>query len=157
VLFDMLGAALVNPAIDMFLVWNTRWILNGERPELWDIFDPRNEFTTIGRPMAIWGKYALDLMVRAEGQGSVRAYASRSADGRKLAVFLINRGLAPAEAGVEVAGLAAGGVASRWVFSGAGPEDLSPSWSVVGQVAAEDGVLKAGLPAVSVTVLELDS
>jgi len=157
VLFDMLGSALLNPALDAFMVWNTRWINNGERPELWDTIDPNNEITAIGRPIAIWGKHALDLMVTAEGSGPVRAYATKSADGKKLTVFLINRGMVPAEAGVEIAGFTSAGPATRWVFHGSGPDDLKPAWERSGEVALEGGPARSDLPGVSVTVLVFGS
>lgn len=155
VLFDIIGSYLEHPMVDLLCVWNTRWLHNDKRQELWDALGPQNQLWPTGRVTAIWGEFARDNVVRAEGTLRVRAFASHSPATGELSVFLINKPRKATSVKVTLNGYATEASGERWAFTGTGPGDLEPTWGEVGTLAAQGGEIALDLPPVSLTVIAL--
>ena len=159
VTFDTLGRLMALPRLRAALVWTTRWMDDGEaKSSQWYALGPGNEVLPTGRAVALWGQFVQsDRVAVSGGSELVTGYASRSADGRTLTVWVLNRGDVRADA-VRVAFHAPASYrrALVHVFSGTGPDDPAPRWEP-GRTQPVAGGAVSGLscPGLSVTVLSL--
>ncbi len=158
VTFLSLGAMIAEPRIDAAMVWTTRWMKDEDATtSQWYALAGDNLPLPTGRALGLWGAHLHDRLVAVEGGSPlVAGFASASSDGRRLTVWIVNKGLEPV-AGVRV-GLrrkAAFRSVSVSRYAGDGPDDAAPRLSsVLDAPPLTDGVI-AGLacPGVSITVL----
>lgn len=152
-LFNMVGQYLAEPALDSALMWNTRWIKNGEQPPaVHDALAPDNSLYPSGMVLAIWSKFLGSEMLRVEDGTLLKVFATHTPETGALNILLINKGLSAHDLTVQVKhyGKVEG---DRWQYAGDGPNDTQPVWENVGAVALADGRLALTLPPVSLTVL----
>jgi alpha-L-arabinofuranosidase len=154
VLFEMIGAHLLHPQVDMAQVWNTRWI-NATTPDLWNTLDAQNAPLATGRAVAIWGQFLQTQMVQTTNTAMVRAFASYNPANGHLSVFLINKDTSARRATVSLQRYTPVVAGEQWRLSGNGADDMAPRWGKVGGVAASGNQLAVSLDPVSVTVLDL--
>jgi hypothetical protein len=89
--------------------------------------DPHNGLTPAGEALKSWARYALPLLLSVEGgDSSIDAFASKSADGKRLTVWLLNRAYTPREIRMPHAGF---NVSRAFRFSGVSPADIAPKWT----------------------------
>lgn len=158
VLFEMIGAHLLHPKVDMLNVWNTRWNHNrDEMPEeLWDALDSNNEPNPTGHAIAAWGRHILDTMVGAESAGGLRIFASTSADRRRLSVFALNKTKSRVEARIELGNYAAGkGI--HHAYAGKDPDDAAPAWLKPAPARISGPGLDVSLEPLSINVMTLET
>ena len=160
VTFDTLGRVVSQPRVRSVMVWTSRWVNDGEaKGSQWYAFGPANELLPTGRAIALWGQFLQsDLIAVSGGIGAISAYASRSPDGRRVSVWILNRGYQPIN-DVHVAIHARQTQyqqAAAYRLSGTGPDDPAPTWGRVGTLAVTgNAVAPLSCPALSVTVLTL--
>ena len=162
VTFDTLGRVLSQPRVRSIMVWTTRWVNDGEaKDSQWYALGPSNELRPTGRAVALWGQFLQpDLIAVSGGSGAVSAYAARSPDGRKVTVWVLNRGYAPVNGLRVVVHAASTHYRSTAIYrlSGTGPEDSEPTWGRVGSAAVVgNSVAPLSCPGLSVTVLTVFS
>jgi hypothetical protein len=149
VTFESFGRMLREPRLAAALLWNTRWVDDGQAHD--DIFyalDDRNGLTASGQAVALWGRHLHAELLAVDGApGQVRAHASASPDRTRWTVWLVNRGLTSATVRLDRHGLA--GAARGWRLAGEGVDDVRPRLTELG--AVNDDVFD--LPPLSVTVL----
>ncbi len=160
VTFDTLGRVMAQPRVLNAMVWTTRWMKDTEaKASQWYALGAKNELMATGYALALWGKFVqADLVAVSGGSPTLTAYASRSADGRALRVWVLNRALEPANA-VQLQIRSAVPYASRATvhrLSGTGPDDAAPRWETPGSLrVTANAVAPFSCPPVSVTVLSL--
>ena len=155
VLADMVGSAHLLPMVDMFCLWNTRWINDGRRGSLWDALDPDNGLAPTGQVMAAWGNNLLDDMVEAAASGPVCAYASASASRSRFSIFLVNKGASTVAASVTFGEMKAGVRGTVRALTGTGPDDMAPRWLPPAPALSASGRLVVELPPFSFSVASL--
>jgi alpha-N-arabinofuranosidase len=154
VLFEMVGAYLQHPQVDMAQVWNTRWI-DSSGTDLWNTLDANNGLRASGKAMAIWGQFMRPSMVQASNTAMIRSFASLDPGNGQLSVFLINKDTSARSTTVVLSnypGAANGGV---WRLRGTGSEDLAPSWGKTDDIVVSGGTATLTLDPVSITVITL--
>jgi hypothetical protein len=156
-LFDIFGAHLSSPKVAFTQLWNTRWSGNETvtTAQLWDALDKHNELQATGRATAIWGQFLKEKMVSSSSTAKVRSYSTYSPSTGKLTVFLINKDTVARQSSVTIRGSGAFFSTDTWVFSGQGPDDLSPTWAHPGPSWNAGNLVPVTLAPVSVTVLDL--
>ena len=159
VTFDTLGRVMAQPRVLTAMVWTSRWMNDAEaRDSQWYALGPDNELLPTGRAIALWGQFAEKDMIAVDGAaGPITAYASRSEDGKRLTVWVLNRGTDRADdVQVRVRSPRVYRRAGLHRLSGTGPDDSGPRWEAVGGVAVSGNVVHGlSCPGVSVTVLTL--
>jgi len=157
--FDTLGRLMARPRILSAMVWTTRWMNDGEaKKSQWYALGPANETLPTGRAVALWGQFVQGEMLAVSGGAhGVSGYASRSPDGRTLTVWILNRGLTPAnDISVALHSPLSYGRALVSQLSGTGPDDPNPRWRPLRtRIPSGDSVSGLSCPGVSVTVLVL--
>lgn len=154
VTFESFGRFLREPRITAALLWNTRWVDEGKAyADIFYALDDDNTLTASGWAVALWGRHLhANLLDVASTTGAVRAHASISADGSAWTLWLVNRGLEPANQ-IHVRGLG-GTQASRYHLHGTSPDDVAPVISAPVPVTLQaDGFGPFDLPALSITVV----
>jgi len=156
VLFEMLGAHLLHPRVDMLCVWNTRWTSNrkSKPKELWDALDENNELNPTGHALAAWGQNLEDLMVIAKGTVTVRSFASASADGKRLSLFVLNKAKTRVQAEIEIKNFAGVGGLHR-AYTGKDPDDPKPAWIEPSVTGLAGSNLHIALEPLSINVITL--
>jgi len=160
VAFDTLGQLIQQPKVTAAMLWNTRWMEDTDASKsLFYGLGPANEFTPTGRAVAIWGNFAEDLMVAATSdRKSLQPYVTRSTDGERLTLFLINKSVQPVEkVSIMLPGDHAYRVMRAHRFEGSGSGDLHPEWteSVKGVEVQSDRISLPNVSGPSVTVVFL--
>ena len=158
VTFETLGRLMAQPRILTAMVWTTRWINDAEaKTSQWYALGPDNEILPTGRAIALWGRFVhADLLAVSGGTDLVTGYASRSADGRALTVWIVNRGLAALSVALALPPSSHSRTATLWRLSGTGPDDPSPRWGRMGTAPVKNGTISPlPCPGVSVTVVTL--
>ena len=159
VTFDTVGQLMALPHVRAAMVWTSRWMNDAEaKGSQWYALGPDNEILPTGRAIALWGQFIQADTVAVEGaSGPVSAYASRSADGRRVTVWVLNRGHAPVDGvNVVVRSPARFRRAEFYQLTGAGPDDADPHWGPVGTAAiSANTVGLPSCPGISVTVISL--
>ncbi len=154
VVFDMIGVALADPAVETADLWSTRWMENAVKPELWDAIDPRNALLPTGEALAVWTRNMGDRIVAATGSDKVACHAAYDGTKRELVVFLINKD-AQRTVTAKLSGGRFGDKANALIWSGTGPDDEAPRFSWGQTVAVRDGQAALALPPVSLTILRI--
>lgn len=154
--FETFARMLGEPRIAGALLWNTRWMDDGEAPtDQFYALDARNRLLPSGMAVALWGRHLHADLVAVDGAaGHLRAYASASADGSAWTAWLVNRGTS-AVVGVRLrlGALAAGTVEAR-CFHGTAPDDADPHLGPSAPVPAGDGIVgPVECPPLSITVI----
>jgi len=159
VTFDTLGLLLQKERVLSAMVWTTRWMDDAEAwDRQWYALGPNNEILPTGRAVALWGQFLQRQVIAVDGGNDlVSAYASRSADGTTLTVWIINRGYARSD-GLSLA--ITSPVRYRQAvlhrLSGTGPDDVNPRWKRLRVFRVTgNAVRRLSCPGISVTVLSL--
>ncbi len=157
VTFDTLGQLLADPGVPAALLWGTRWMRDSEaRRDQFYALDSRNQLLPSGRALALWGRFLQrDLLAVRGGTRHLSARASASADRRRLAVWLLNRGPRPVSTLVQLPSAPGWRVVDGGILHGRGPDDSSPVWSSVEPGGLRGDQLRVDLPPFSVTVVQL--
>ena len=153
--FQQAGEALSDPRIHLALHWTTQW----SNPPWTSATDDRSEFNSVrqdgslaanGLAIAAWGDNLQDEFVGASSSApQVRAWATRTRDGRQLNVFLLNKDFAAYP--LQLSGLTTNRPPrERFELTGRGIYDQRPTW----HAASVDGPIV--LPPTSVTLLKFD-
>ena len=150
VTFGILCQMLEMPEAAYGMVWNTRWMdQEEEHARIWYGLDRDNRLLPSAMPLKILGMFLGNEMVACEAPDACLAFASKSADGSRLAAFVIAKDeQAEMKASLSVRG---GGyrLAERYEYSGQGAGDLSPAL----QQRETGGADALGFPPVSLTTL----
>ncbi len=159
VTFDTLGRMMAQPRVLTAMVWTSRWMDDGEaKNSQWYALGPQNEILPTGRAIALWGQFVQKEMISVTGgSDQISGYASRSQDGKSLAVWILNRGLTPVD-NVQITLKSTRPAAKAEVYrlSGTGPDDANPTWGKVNTSAVKGDRLESlSCPAASVTVVFL--
>ncbi|MBD3241319.1 MAG: hypothetical protein GF331_12085 [Chitinivibrionales bacterium] len=129
-------------------------VTEGAPPLVNDALTRTGAFNATGRALAIWGQFMASKLVSVSGlTTAIRAFATASATGDTLNVFILNKALSQQQVYLTINGYTGGTVARRWVFSGDGPGDMAPSWTESSTASLSDGSVSLSVPAVSVSVL----
>jgi alpha-L-arabinofuranosidase len=156
VAFDIFGTLLVNGAVDMAQLWNTRWVTHApDTPSLWDAVDDLNQLQPTGKALAIWSQFLNEQMVVVQEPELMRTFASYSPELGRLSVFLINKAERGTQVSVRLRGYRPARSARVWQWSGAGPDDRQPVWSGPVRAPVTRDEVEVSLPADSLTVVEL--
>ena len=160
VTFDTLGQAMEQKRAVCAMVWTTRWMDDTEAlKSQWYALGPANNLLPTGRAVAMWGQFLQSDLVTTSGATQlVTAYASRSNDGKRTSIWIINRDMtAPAVVNAVVANQPRQyHQATRYEFSGSGVDDPSPAWRLLGRVNTKgDQIAALTIPPLSVTILTL--
>ena len=159
VTFDTLGRVMEQNRVLSAMVWTTRWMNDAEAwTSQWYALGPANEILPTGRAIALWGQFIQSEMVAVMGdQGTLTAYASRSEDGQKMSIWLLNRGYQPAKnVRVLVKSPTQYHEGVLYRLSGTDPDDANPNWGPIGRATLTTNTVDALLcPPVSVTVISL--
>ncbi|MCX5685278.1 MAG: hypothetical protein NT049_16590, partial [Planctomycetota bacterium] len=159
VTFETFGRLMQEPRIASTMLWTTRWMNDADATtSQWYGLGPANEIKPAGRAVAMWGQFVREKLIAVDGGTPlVGAYASRSADGRQLTVWVVNRGLGhTGEVKVAVRSPATFRTATLYRFSGQGPDDTNPQWKTLDPETVTDNAFSVRwCPAVSVTVITL--
>ena len=156
VVFDLFGTFLESGPIDMAQLWNTRWVTHPpDTPSLWDAVDDTNQLQPTGTALAIWSRFLNDTMVRITEPARMRTFASYSADGGRLSVFLINKDVSSRDAALIAKGPFHAHSARTSTWRGEGPDDLRPIWSGPESLPVQGSQARISLPPDSLTVIEL--
>jgi len=154
VLFEMLGAHLLHPRVNMAQVWNTRWI-NTATPDLWNSLDQQNNRLATGQAVAIWGQFLQMQMVQSTNTAMIRSFASYNSSNRQLSIFLINKDTTARRTTVSLQQYASGATGSQWSLRGKSANDKAPLWGKVQDIASSRNALTVNLDPVSISVLTL--
>ena len=160
VTFDTLGKLMLQPRILSSMVWTTRWMDDKEAAQtIWYSLDANNQILPTGRAIGLWGQFMQRRRIAVSGGTPlVSAYAARSSDGKKMTVWVLNRGKEKAEdleikinSGVRYQKTAVS------VFTGNDANDPNPMLKQAGTLPLDGDQLK-GLtcPGLSVTVLTFE-
>jgi len=156
VVVDMIGQLLEFERVDIGMFWNTRWMDDGTPNSLWYALDPMNQIRPTGRAVAIWGQYLLDNLVNIERLDRVVTWATANDDRSKLNILVVNKDDIDHPVSINLnSSKFKHGTFYEW--SGNGPEDTDPTWGVKYREEITGPYLNLTLPAVSVTVVELES
>lgn len=159
VAFETFGRVMREPRVLADMLWTTRWMNDNEAlKSQWYALGKANEILPIGRAVALWGQFLQEKLIGVEGgTDMVSAYASRSADGKRLSIWVVNRGYEKADAvKLAVRSPVKFRKAEIHQFSGTGPNDSSPVWQQLPAAEVKRNSVKAPLcPGVSITVLSL--
>jgi len=116
-------------------------------------FAPDNAILPQGRAMEIMGRFIQNRMVQVKcPKGPIRCWASASKASSRLAVWLVNRTISPRKISLKLSAPAAAGSLSTWSLAGKSPHDTAPKWGAGEKVAVRNGVAKATLAPLSITV-----
>lgn len=87
--FEHLGYVLAAPRVEYVHFWATHWT---DDTTYWSALRMDNTLAPMGWGVKLWNDHLLDRLWKADlHSASVRCYASASADGRRLTLFLVNR------------------------------------------------------------------
>lgn len=147
----IIGQLLELPEVAYGMIWTTRWMDQHEaQRSIWYGLDGDNRLLPSAQPLMLLSRFLKDEMIACEAPQGFSAFASRSADGQALSLFVVNRQLESLPMPpITVAG---GGYALQdsFLYSGSGPDDLQPELRQLGpQLEVPDMA-----PAVSITILE---
>ncbi len=152
--FQMAGEALAHPRVRLASYWCSQWMWPPWQPKIepdsvYNALRQDGSPTATGLAVAAWGNHLLDAFVQVSAPAPLlRTWASRSADGKRLHVFLLNKDRNSHRVTLHGGG-APWKATGAWRLAGEGPRDLHPRWE---QVAADVSLL---LPADSATVVHL--
>jgi alpha-N-arabinofuranosidase len=159
VTFDTLGRLLQQERVLAAMVWTTRWMRDAEaRRSQWYALGPNNALLPTGQAVALWGQFLRSKLIAVNGGNDlVSAYASRSADGAALVVWIINRGYNWAgNISLAIKSPVRYRKAVIYRLFGTGPDDTHPRWKRlrVTQISG-NAIQRFSCPGVSVTVILL--
>ncbi len=156
VTFDMAGEFLCNDRVLAAMLWNTRWVEDHKPVTMWYALGRKNEILPAGRPLAIWGEFLKQKMVKTSGPAGVRTYASFDPKRKTLTVFIINRTPAKKEVHIEVNLKGELKTHAVYSFAGKNPQDMHPTWKKLPK-AKWSGVAPdtVRLPPTSITVVDM--
>jgi len=152
--FELAGQILANRDILFGMQWNTRWVDDDQANSLWYALGPMNETKAVGWPLRLWGRFAKDFLVEASALDKLRAYATHSAQGDRLALFLLNKTHVRRQVTVRVRNTLLEGEVKRFAFLGQSPEDTDPVLREDSPVTFTDNELTLELDPLSITILE---
>lgn len=151
--FEHLGYILVAPRVEYLHFWATHWT---DDKTYWSALKMDNTIAPMGWGVKLWNDYLLDNLWKADlHDTTVRCYASSTANGRRLNLFIVNRGLQATECTVSIAGLAPGAkskIHSLWATS---PESDSFTFTEQGAARIFPDNFLVVLNPLSVTVIEV--
>jgi len=155
VVFDMMGQQLSQPGILSVHLWCTRWVNNQPTgpPPVYDALDQFNQYTPVGRAVAIWGQLLGDQLVAVTAPEPIFGYASYTPASRRLAVLLLNKDTVERSLALTLHNYHAGPWAQSWVFTGSGPADTRPTWTQRPDIRVEETPVTATLAPLSVTAV----
>jgi alpha-N-arabinofuranosidase len=155
VLFEMFGTYLTHPKLDHAQLWNTRWIAITDTTDLFNAVDSNQNLLPTGRVLSIWGHFLKQNMIAAGSSDLIRSFASYTPSTAELSVFIINKDMIAHQTDLSLINYHCPCTGARWVLTGTGPQDLSPTWVKQATIALNDNLLVLNLDPVSVTVVTL--
>lgn len=159
VTFSMLGHLAKESRISAAMVWTTRWMVDSDAPTTeYYALGQSNQLMPTGQALKAWGKFArADMVATVCNDTSVDAFASRSADGRSMVVWLLNRGTEARGVRLNIDGPAYGAIAEDR-FSGVATTDRNPRWeSVPAPIPRNNAFTDLPLPGLSISILTFSS
>ena len=151
VTFSILCQMLELPEIAYGMIWNTRWMEQAEEHQrIWYGLDSANRLLPSAMPLSILGQFLLDDMLLCQPPEGCVAFASKSMDGRRLSIFLVNKDEDNALDGTILITGAGYRAAECWQYSGTGAYVLSPKLTRLG---LQEGHQSLRCPPVSLTIL----
>ncbi|MEM9985025.1 MAG: hypothetical protein AAF804_07995 [Bacteroidota bacterium] len=134
--------------------WGNRNTFDGSA----EAFNPLNEWeiTPQGMTVLLFNKFVQHNLIQPVANGTVGCYASSSADGQKLTLFILNKDSVATDVTVNLLNYAGATNNVKWVYSGAGnPYDKRPLLRQIGSAEVNGGVVSTTLAPISLTVVEL--
>ena len=156
VVVDMIGQMLMHERVYIGMFWNTRWMDDATPNSLWYALDPNNEIRPTGRGVAIWGQFLLDNLVSIDRLDRVVTWATASEDQSELNIIIINKDSSDHSVSINLNSTDYT-IGTKYEWSGSGPEDTNPTWEVKDTEEITGPFLNVTLPAISVTVIQLES
>ncbi|MGB3799072.1 MAG: T9SS type A sorting domain-containing protein, partial [Lewinella sp.] len=120
------------------------------------LFTGTNELNASGRALAILAEEVLDGMVATDSDDKVRTFATQSADGELLTVFLLNKATEVSATHLTINGFVDMAIGSRSVFSGPSITGVETTYQNEEAVLIDGNTVEMELPATSLTVLRFD-
>lgn len=154
--FDIAGQLLCNDRVMCAMLWTTRWMEDSRPAEMWYALGERNEVLPAGRPLAIWGTFVKEQMVKVSGPKRSRCFASLDPSTAALSLFIINKDTTHRNVAVLIKEGNPLHTADVYHFAGTGDTDMKPTWSKVATRRLSSNVVKdIVLPGTSITVLDM--
>lgn len=151
VTFSIFCQMLELPQTAYGMLWNTRWMEQAEEHQrIWYGLDSLNRLLPSAMPIAILGQFLHEEMLYCQPPGGYLAFASKTTDGRRLFVFLVNKS---EDRFLEASVLINGGgyrIGELWQYAGTGAQDPSP---VLSRLEQPPGQYPLCCPPVSLTIL----
>jgi alpha-L-arabinofuranosidase len=155
VLFEMFGTYLKHPKLDHAQFWNTRWIAITDATDIFNAVDINQNLLPTGRVLSIWGHFLKQNMIATSSTDMIHSFASYTLSTEELSVFIINKDIGAHKLELSLINYQCPCTEERWVLTGTGPQDLSPTWVKQATVTSIDNRLELNLDPVSVTVVTL--
>ncbi|WP_157976117.1 hypothetical protein [Lewinella sp. IMCC34191] len=155
--FDVMAQLLEDDRVKIAQYWNSRWINpDAGISHTYDLFTGTNELNASGQAVALLANEVLDGMLATESDGRVRTFATGSADGELLTIFLLNKATEASPTTLTVDGFVDLAVGSQSVFSGPSVSGVKTTYRDEETVILENNTILLDLPATSLTVLRFD-
>jgi len=123
-----------------------------------EAFDMNNnwEITPQGMAISIFNNFTKDNLIQPVVNGAVGCYASSSADGKQLTLFVINKNNTETEVNINLSNYSGSTDNVKWIYSGTGdPYDKNPVLRQFDFATVDGNNVHTTLEPVSLTIIEL--
>jgi alpha-N-arabinofuranosidase len=160
VVFQILGDHLEKRRLHNSFYWNTRWI--NESIEIYNGIDFEGNLNATGTAISIWGNFLLDKLISSGETDSIRTFATKSDDQKKLNIFLLNKTYNPQVVDFTISQfldtLAGNTEIKLYEFSGNSIFDVNPSFEqIIKPYSLNGNQISLDLPPTSVTVISIEA
>ena len=151
---DIFGQLAGDGRVRFTQFWNTRWvkedtgISNGE-----DFLTAQNELNASGRLLTHLADELLDKMVKTTSSGMVRTFATRSADGQYLTVFVLNKSRNAGAVRLNLENFTPADTVRLSEFYGDGVTDHNPTYADLPELTPSGSAVNFTASPLSMTIL----
>ena len=155
VTFATLGRLASQPLIESAMIWTTRWMTDTEAPSSeFYALDAKNRLIPTGQALKMWGRYTQAELIGTEGED---AFAARSADGRLMTVWILNRETSPCTVHVTLDGDQPYTLVRPHRFAGVSQGDRRPVETALPAIELRHNSWSEEVPPLSVTAYTLEA
>ncbi|MBN2434574.1 MAG: hypothetical protein JXK07_04825 [Spirochaetes bacterium] len=153
--FEIAGEQLNNPNIEYSFFWTTQWVNNDGYP--YHAFDKSGNKTAAGKSLWLWSRFPLTQMVSIESTTLIRCFASFDSLSKKLYLYMINKDNEyNRKISIVLNDFSTKSIGMSYTMKGQSSDDSNPSLTEFLGTAISDSGLNITLPALSITVIELN-
>lgn len=151
---DIFGQLAGDSRVAITQFWNTRWvkedlgISHGE-----DFFFGDNTLNASGRLLTHFAQQLRDNMLATTSSNPIRVFASSSADGNEMTVFIINKSRTAESVELTLNGFAPAGPITRSEFRGSSVTDANPTYAELNNLSATGNTVTFTASELSLTTL----